>query len=375
LEGLTNFCPLLDHVAEITTEKKFLLLDIGCSGRIDRQWRRLGRRLRAIGIDPNTTEIQRLAAREKNPNVTYLNAFATIGPEHPFARKKQGRPDWGRDPGSRLSAFQYKERLCSTGGRVAQSVDGAVDSCSAVAPAGPVASIVVPEYLAQSGITSLDFLKVDVDGKDFDILNSFDQALADLAVLGVGIEVNFFGSDCDTDNSFHNVDRFLKAHGFELFQLTTRHYSVGALPSRFVGAGPGPTEIGRIYQGDAMYARDLGAGDGLANSLNADKILNLMAIFAVFDLPDCAAELALKFRPILSPRFDVDRMLDLLTAQVEGRIFAGASYKRHVAGFTQRSGSFRATRNPAVMLARMLKKEFLKLRGRSQLVKLERAGK
>ena len=124
-----------------------------------------------------------------------------------------------------------------------------------------------------------------------------------------------------------------------------------------------------------MYARDLGAGDGFANSLNADKILNLMAIFAVFDLPDCAAELALKFRPILSPRFDVDRMLDLLTAQVEGRIFAGASYKLHVAGFTQRSGIFRATRNPAVMLARMLKKEFLKLRGRSQLVKIERAGK
>ena len=114
----------------------------------------------------------------------------------------------------------------------------------------------VPEYLEQKGVKSLDFLKIDVDGKDFDVLNSFDHALSDLAVVGVGVEVNFCGSDSETDNTFHNMDRFLKARGFELLTLSTRRYSVSALPSRFLG-GAGPTEKGRILQGDAMYARDL----------------------------------------------------------------------------------------------------------------------
>ncbi len=52
----------------------------------------------------------------------------------------------------------------------------------------------VPEYLKQIGTTSVDFLKIDIDGGDFDVLNSFDQqALAGLAVLGVGVEINFCG--------------------------------------------------------------------------------------------------------------------------------------------------------------------------------------
>ncbi len=93
------------------------------------------------------------------------------------------------------------------------------------------------------------------------------------------------------------MDRFLKAHGFELLTLSTRRYSVSALPSRFL-RGAGPTETGRILQGDALYARDLASGlyDDFANALGAEKLVNLMAIFAIFDLPDCAAELALKFR-------------------------------------------------------------------------------
>jgi len=70
LDGLVNFCPLLGYVAEITAPGGFMLLDIGCSGGINRQWRRLGRRLRAIGIDPDIREIERLAAREKNPLIT-----------------------------------------------------------------------------------------------------------------------------------------------------------------------------------------------------------------------------------------------------------------------------------------------------------------
>lgn len=358
---MVNFCPLLDYAAEISAGGEFLLLDVGCAGGIDQRWRRLGRRLRAIGVDANAEEVRRLTARESNSNVTYLNAAAAMDANHPFAVKKRGKPDCERNSWPRTSAKRYIEI-------VHPEREGVLP------PSVP--SIVLPEYLRKNGFTNLDFLKIDIDGKDFDVLNSFEQALAELSVLGVGVEVNFCGSDSETDNTFHNMDRFLKARGFELLTLSTRHYSVRALPSRFLG-GAGPTENGRILQGDAMYARDLASGlyEDFANSLNPDKLLNLMAIFAVFNLPDCAAELALRFRPALSKRFDVDRMLDLLTAQEEGIRSGRAGYQQHLKRFERNPKSFLGTNNPAAQLGRALKKSYLKSRGAKQLRKLARTPK
>jgi Methyltransferase FkbM domain len=377
VDGLVNFCPLGDYLAKVSAQPEFLLFDIGCAGGIDPQWRRLGCRLRAIGIDANAAEVSRLSTRERNPNITYLNGLAAIDPGHPFARKRQGRQDCDRNPWLRLSTAQCLELLHSARGQPASDKKGPSNAGRVAQPAFPEPAVfVVPEYLQQTGATSIDFLKIDVDGKDFELLHSFDQALSGLGVLGVGIEVNFFGSDSETDNSFHNVDRFLKARSFELFSLSARRYSMAALPRRFL-AGPGPTEMGRILQGDALYARDLASGayDDYANSLSAEKLLNLMAIFALFNLPDCAAELALKFRSLLSASSGVDYLLDLLTAQVEGTIFGRASYQRHASRFAQDPRSFYGSKKPRIRIGRTLRKEFLKLRGRMQLVRLERQGR
>src|SRR5215469_4980150 len=113
MDGLVNFCPLLDYVAGISTAGGFQLVDIGCSGGIDRRWRRMGRRLRALGIDPDIEEIARLKANEKNPAVSYLNAFAAIAPDHPFAVQRRGKPEFARDPNPRMSTVQYVERMKS----------------------------------------------------------------------------------------------------------------------------------------------------------------------------------------------------------------------------------------------------------------------
>jgi hypothetical protein len=377
VDGLSNSCPLADYIAEISESKRFALVDIGVSGGIDRQWRRLGRRLRAIGIDPNSKEVARLAASETNPHVTFVNAFASLPSEHPFAEKlqREARPD--RNPWSRLSTSQYLQLVYPAGAQRSDREMQAANLWQSAQLAAPEDSIVVPEYLRHNGITSVDFLKIDVDGRDFELLNSFDESFEDLGILGVGIEVNFWGADSETANSFHNVDRFLKSRGFELFCLTARNYSTRALPSKFAGREPGPTEFGRVLQGDAMYARDLASGlyDESASALPAEKILNLVFIFAAFNLPDCAAETTLKFRSVLSTVCDVDRVLDLLTAQAERTILGGADYRRHLRRFAQRPGSFLRTKNPFIQAAWALKKGYLKWRWRIQLLHLERGSR
>ena len=44
-------------------------------------------------------------------------------------------------------------------------------------PLPPPVPVVLPDYLKQQGISSVDFIKIDVDGKDWEILNSLDTAL------------------------------------------------------------------------------------------------------------------------------------------------------------------------------------------------------
>jgi lipoprotein signal peptidase len=216
--------------------------------------------------------------------------------------------------------------------------------------AEPSQVIVVPDYLRDNGVDNVDFLKIDIDAKDFEVLNSFDSALETLGILGLQLEVNFFGSQIETDHTFHNTDRFLKARGFELFDLTgIRRYSLAALPSRYLHEFPAQTEFGRILQGDALYLRDLGYPEyrELADRLGPEKLLNLACLFAVFNLADCAADIAVRFRDLLSRLCDVDHLLDLLAEQAQGPGGQRLTYRELLERFEAQDDMFFPARSRA----------------------------
>ena len=340
MEGTADYAPLLTYVAGIAPQSEFTLVDIGCSGGIDSIWRRFGPRLRAIAIDPNLAEIDRLKRAETHPGIRYIAGFAGLPPDHPFLKQKQGRSDWGRNPWDRLSTAKSLASMAS--GRLSNAEKTAANLWPEMELADSSQVIVVPEYLRDTGVESVDFVKIDVDGKDFDVLNSFGSALDTSGILGLGLEVNFHGSPRETDHAFHNTDRFMKAKGFELFNLTVRRYSLAALPSRYLLDVPAQTEFGRPLQGDALYVRDLGNPEHqeFAAGLPPIKLLNLVCVFAAFKLPDCAAEIALRFRQRLSPLCDVDHLLDLLSEQAQGAGERRLSYREYMERFAAQDGMF-----------------------------------
>jgi hypothetical protein len=340
MEGTASYAPVLTYLAEVAADTEFMLIDIGCSGGIDTVWRRFGPRLRAIGIDPNLSEIDRLKRTETHSGIQYMAAFAGISADHPFARRKAGRSDWGRNPWDRLSTARWlramKEGLLSDAERTAANLWPDVEL------ADPARPVVIPEYLRERDIANVDFLKIDIDGKDFDVLHSFDSELERLGVLGLGLEVNFHGSDAETDHTLHNTERYMKAQGYELFNLTVRRYSLAALPSRYLLNVPAQTEFGRPLQGDALYIRDLGNPERreLAERLPPGKLVNALALFAVFNLPDCAAEIAVLHRATLAKIVDVDRVLDLLAAQAQGDVECPLTYREYMEAFDRQDPMF-----------------------------------
>jgi len=332
MEGTANYVPVIGYLSQLPLLSEFTLIDIGCSGGIDEVWRGFGPRLRTLAIDPNVAEVERLRSSETHPGVQYVAAFVGLPADHPFALRKVGRDPLERSPWFRLSVVKSLELMRSRGQTMPPQM-----GVAALAPETKLSKevIVAPAYVTDRGIHSVDFLKIDVDGPDFEILNSFDLAFETLGVLGVGIEVNYFGSAADTDYSFHNVDRFMKARGFELFGTTVRRYSLASLPSPYVSNFPAETEFGRPLLGDALYIRDLGRHeqDEFAAQLPLAKLLKLICIFAAFNLPDCAAEITLRFRERLSDSCDVERILDLLAAQAQGSIERPLTYREYLRRF------------------------------------------
>ena len=167
-------------VAQGLKAERFALLDVGCSGGLDPKWRAFGARLRALGIDASASECQRLAAAERNPDVEYVAAFVSpradkpvdlsAGPAAPHIMKM-------RDRMSFMRTREIREERLKTASAEEQFRHNAWEMTGLADPTKPV---VVPDLLAGKGWTDLDYLKIDTDGIDWEILQSFDGRLAPL---------------------------------------------------------------------------------------------------------------------------------------------------------------------------------------------------
>ncbi len=98
------------------------------------------------------------------------------------------------------------------------------------------------------------------------------------------------------------------------------------------------TTWGQPMWGDLVYLRDGVHPDGVKfGALSPLKLLKLAALYELFTLPDCAAELLLERRADLAPLVDVDRLLDLLTPPLGDERLG---YRGYVAGFAEDPSRF-----------------------------------
>jgi len=338
MEGFANDTRFASQAAEAMARDKFTLIDIGCSGGIDPVWRVFGDKLQVFGFDPNIHECERLQKLETNKQICYVPSFVGINSDHPFAKQKAGRPHIGRNPWSRLSVQRTIELRQAEIAGMSSNEKTQMNAWTQVSLADPTKPVVLPEFFKAQGLYDIDFIKIDIDGGDFDVLQTLSDALREHSVLGLGLEVNWIGSDSETDHTFHNTDLFMRKAGFDLFNVTVRRYSVAALPCRYELRIPAQSVLGRPLQGDALYLRDLCAPENakMAESLTPSKILKASVLMALTNLPDHAAEILVHFRENLKGTCDVEQLLNALVNQVypEGKL----TYSQYIEAF-EKDGS------------------------------------
>jgi hypothetical protein len=255
------------------SEEPFHVLDLGCSGGIDSNWWSLEPFLVALGIDFNIREIERLNDTEKNTNIKYFAGNLELPPDHPV-RKERGTPF-----------------VCES--HKAFTKTSAWDAyCRRKKEHDSLENLSKPDYvnfekvLREHDFRYVDFIKIDVDGPDFDILQALEPSLGRLQVLGLKLEVNFNGSSDPHDHTFHNMDRLMRKNGFDLYDLEVRRYTKSALLGPFACDFFGQTINGSATQGDAVYFLN-----PIPANYSSLKIVKLITLLTLQNQIDSAAEL------------------------------------------------------------------------------------
>jgi FkbM family methyltransferase len=137
-------------------------------------------------------------------------------------------------------------------------------------------------FCNQEGIASIDFLQVDVQGADLQVLQGSEQILK--TVLAVQTEVEFSHLYVNQP-LFADVDAYLRAKDFTFFHTTTAY--VPRARSPIVSS----KRSGQLLWGDAFYFCDLLQDVEMLHSKTPEQIFKLACIADVLDFPDFTLEL------------------------------------------------------------------------------------
>ena len=283
------------------------VVDVGASGGIDSYWHEFRDDLEVIGFDPLVAEVERLNAGAER-GVRYEAAWVTC---HTPTLEQP------------LRSTQFFSRTSAVCAADIAELDFVRYHQNAGAPIMYASDrIVLDDYFDTADRSRIDFVKVDTDGADFDVLRGADTILRSGGVLGLAVEAQFHGPVSTEANLFPNVDLYLRDRGFSLFDLEVLRYSRSALPSTFALGIPAQTVSGQVSWGEAIYFRDL--GDPRYEAMwefepSPVDLLKLMCLFEIFGLPDCSAELVLKYAQIVGDDETRTRYLDVLAAQQSAR--------------------------------------------------------
>jgi FkbM family methyltransferase len=207
--------------------------------------------LKFVGFEPDSEEYNRLAS-QNTPGFTYFNA--AVG---------------GRD--ERRVLYVTRNAGCSSLLPPNQALYGQFKDCSAdleVIAKKDVDTISLDAFLPKSGIATIDFLHLDTQGTELDILRGASGFLSS-SIVGVKCEVEF-APLYEGQALFGDVDAYLREHGFVLFDLSRSRYRRAGFPDNALTRG-------QLLWGDAIYLRDYRCFAEAGNQLALFKLCLLAA--------------------------------------------------------------------------------------------------
>jgi FkbM family methyltransferase len=186
--------------------RNLVVVDVGCRWGFADFWQQLSPQVLLYGFDPDPAECERLRATYKDANVHLV----------PLALADE--------PGER-TLYLTREMACSSLYRPDPTLTASLPELACAAEVGTSKILVttLDEWSAANGVSCIDFIKLDTQGAELDVLRGSERALGTVRALEVEVEFNpiYIGQPL-----FGDVDKFLRDRGFVLWKLSTlAHYS------------------------------------------------------------------------------------------------------------------------------------------------------
>jgi FkbM family methyltransferase len=278
-------------------EEPFVVIDVGVQGGPHPRWKHLESKVRIHGFDAIAEVIEGLNA-QKQPNESY---YATALGDEEGTREFYLRSTGDSYYGSSFSEMPGDSLLIKI----------------------PITRL--DTLFANGVIPAADYIKVDCDGHDPEVIRGAQRYLAQSNILCVSIETAFTASPQYPKSHFVAVSDILVPHRLRVFDLNlmrTARPSYAAAKARHPWPALDPMndvpdlDVGAIGTIDAVFCRDLVSEQVIpphwvtvpdaVTEPTTDKVIKSMINFELHGLMDCAVELAEHFRPLLSHRLDVD---------------------------------------------------------------------
>ena len=203
------------------------IVDVGASGGIHPKWRSFYPFYNGIMFEPNLREYEKLKANnEKNLTILNVALSNSISNTDFYLCRKNEVSSVYLPNFDILDKFPNSERF-----EVLKTIKLQTDTLN--------------HQLKKNNFSEVDFIKIDTQGSELNILNGATNYLEKL--IGLEIEVSFLELYKDQP-LFSQIDQFVKNYGFELFDLK-RYYWKRKL-SEDTGI-----QKGQLVFGDALYLR------------------------------------------------------------------------------------------------------------------------
>jgi FkbM family methyltransferase len=251
------------------------VIDGGSRGGVESHWSTYGDQIEVLAFEPDEKESRRLNSLPGGPSGCRQRHFpVALGRQKGHATLNLARfPDSSslfknnREFLGRFAMAQYVEQI------------GAVE----------VELTDVDSLMVEQGLDYFDFMKLDVEGAELDVLEGAERALSD-SVLGLTVEVWFHREHLERP-LFSDIDSYLRRFDFALFDFREinrwrRKTLSGDGYASWIGSG-------QLMYSNALYFRDLPAqlaAGGPARGAARLRALKLASLAELFCYPDFAIE-------------------------------------------------------------------------------------
>lgn len=264
----------------VSLDRPLVVVDVGCRWGFAEKFTLDADHFRVYGFDPDKEECARLTKLYEAGGAVTLIPFGLAG-----------------SPGKR-TLYVTKDPACSSLLEPNPELTEYYPSlhCARRVLDLEVVTTTLDHWAKDAGIEVVDYIKIDTQGTELEILQGGTRVLEHVRCLEVEVEFNpiYLGQPL-----FADIDTFLRSRGFVLWKLTNHvHYSKAGLPGAPLGEDAvlydnnycvrHATYGGQLYWANAHYINK----DVLQHKHPSDPLISRdVALFEVLGMPDVVQHL------------------------------------------------------------------------------------